>query len=128
MLVSLLDEEGVVGGTRGARNFTNNPARVAAVWRRGSSGSLDSVFFHFVTWPLRRVEGFSRRSMPVPVDIRSVSLGQEVESSGGMNVPLTYGYMVERRPRERWELMRPIVCVGRPPASILRRLLVGVGG
>ena len=66
--------------------------------------------------------------MPVPVDIRSVSLGQEVESSGGMEYHLIFGYFFERRPRDRWELMRPIVCVERPPASILRLLLVGFGG
>ena len=66
--------------------------------------------------------------MPVLVDIRSVSLGQEVGSSDGMMYHLHFGYMVERRPRDRWELMRPIVCVERPPASILRLLLVGVGG
>ena len=66
--------------------------------------------------------------MPVLVDIRSVSLGQEVESSGGMEYLLHFGYLVERRPRDRWELMRPIVCVGRPPASVLRLLLVGFGG
>ena len=71
--------------------YTNNPARLLLLWRRGSSGSLDSVFFHFVTWSLHRVEGFSRRSMPVPVDIRSVSLGQEVESSGGMKYLLPSG-------------------------------------
>ena len=45
-----------------------------------------------------------------------------------MEYLLTYGYFFERRPRDRWELMRPIVCVERPPASIPRLLLVGFGG
>ena len=57
-----------------------------------------------------------------------MSLGQEVGSSDGMEYLLHFGYLFERRPRDRWELMRPIVCVKQPPASILRLLLVGVGG
>ena len=68
----MLQDRKVWSGERaGLVIYTNNPARLLLLWRRGSSGSLDLVFFHLVTrrcLELRELPAFQAG----PFDIRSV--------------------------------------------------------
>ena len=47
--------------------YTFSPVRLLLLWRRGSFGFLDFVFFHVVTWPLefRNLAGIPRRALYV---------------------------------------------------------------
>ena len=89
----------VAGGGRCSRVrtgliiFTNNPARVAAGWRRGSFGFLDFVFFHVVTCATR-VEEFSRHSPPDPFDMMEYVTRAGSWKLGWDGVPLTLRVLV----------------------------------
>ena len=47
--MKMLRDRKVSGERAGSVIYTDDPERDAAEWRRDSPGSLDSVFFHFVT-------------------------------------------------------------------------------
>ena len=65
-VVDLQDRKVWSGERAGLVIYTDNPVRLLLLWRRGSFGFLDLVFFHDVTWPLE-FEELSRHPSPGPL-------------------------------------------------------------
>ena len=82
--MKMLQDRKVSGERAGSVIYTDNPVRDAAEWRRDSPGSLDSVFFHFVTRHCLQLRGRSS----VPSRAPACSRGRVVAAGRKLRVPV----------------------------------------